>query len=389
MAVTWHRFPIAQSLIEATPAATPALQTPTTTTVGAYPTFVPPGQPIVLTAEVKAQGTGGAPTGTVTFSVDGVPEAPVPLFFEGVDFAGLTLPSLPEGTHQITAQYNGDTTFASSTSAVSTQVIVSIAARSITTTTVSAAPNPATTNLRVFLTANITSTPPPAPAIAGQAATPATGLVTFFVDGTQVASTPLQLINVGTGLAQAILPALPAGTHQIVASYSGDSTLTPSTSAPFVETVIAVPPPEGPRVTSLRRYGFHAQPTSLVIGFDGPLDAFSAEDKANYLLAGPVTPRGRAAQVDPVIAALYDATANTVTLRLRDRLNLHLRYHLTIVGTPPDGVSNPSAIFLDGAGTGHPGTNFETTFGGAILAGPASALGHGTPARSGRWHARA
>lgn len=391
MAVEFHPLPIAHPPIEATPAALTA----TTTTVGADSNFVPPGQPIFLSALVKPQGAGaGMPTGTVTFNVDGTPEPPVPLVFSDFfDGASLTLPSLPEGTHQITAQYNGDATFAPSMAAAPTQVIVSLAARSITTMVVTAQPNPASTNQRIILTAAIAATPPPPPsatpslATAAPAAASPTGVVTFFVDGAAVASTPLQV----SGLAQTILPPLPAGTHQIVATYSGDATLTPSTSTPFVETIIFAPPPEGPRVTSLRRFGFHAQPTSLVIGFDGPLDPFSAEDTANYQVAGPVTPRGRGIQVDPVIAALYDATNHTVTLSLRDRLNLHLRYHLTIVGTPPDGVSNLSAIFLDGAGTGHPGTDFQTIFGRAILAGPASALGHVTPARraAGRWHPRA
>ena len=137
-------------------------------------------------------------------------------------------------------------------------------------------------------------------------------------------------------------------------------------------------------MTSLRRFGFHAQPTSLVIAFDGPLDPFSAQDTANYQVAGPVSPRGRGIQIDPVIAALYDATNHTVTLSLRDRLNLHLRYHLTIVGTPPDGVSNAQAIFLDGSGTGHPGTDFETIFGREILAGPARTINPGRATPAGR-----
>ena len=74
--------------------------TPTTTTVGASPTFVPPGQPIYVSAIVTPQGTGGGtPTGTVTFSVDGTPQVPVPLVptVDIGDLATLVLPSLAGG----------------------------------------------------------------------------------------------------------------------------------------------------------------------------------------------------------------------------------------------------------------------------------------------------
>jgi hypothetical protein len=34
---------------------------------------------------------------------------------------------------------------------------------------------------------------------------------------------------------------------------------------------------------------------------------------------------------------------------------------LTVVGTPPGGLTNTSGIFLDGAGTGQPGSNYTAT----------------------------
>ncbi|HEY2575460.1 MAG TPA: Ig-like domain repeat protein [Streptosporangiaceae bacterium] len=63
----------------------------------------------------------GTPTGTVTFTVDGVARAPHPLSAAGL--ATLKLSSLSAGTHTITATYNGDANHATSTSAQLIQVV--------------------------------------------------------------------------------------------------------------------------------------------------------------------------------------------------------------------------------------------------------------------------
>ena len=69
------RPPAPTTFVVAPPAAT-------TTTLTASPNPATVGHPITLTADVSPQGAGGGtPTGTVTFSVDGTPEAPVTLAF--------------------------------------------------------------------------------------------------------------------------------------------------------------------------------------------------------------------------------------------------------------------------------------------------------------------
>jgi hypothetical protein len=76
----------------------------------------PIGQPVTCTATVTAQtANSNAPQGAVTFSIDGVPQAPVALV-NGV--ASLTLATLPFGPHSVTASYSGDVNFSSSSSAV-------------------------------------------------------------------------------------------------------------------------------------------------------------------------------------------------------------------------------------------------------------------------------
>jgi hypothetical protein len=111
------------------------------------------------------------------------------------------------------------------------------------------------------------------------------------------------------------------------------------------------------RVVSVERVGYHARPTSLVVAFNTPLDAASAEDLANYRL----TVAGQARPI-PLIAATYDAATETVTLQPNRLLPLRRRYELTVVGTPPGGVKGADGQFLDGGeGQGGRGSNYVTT----------------------------
>jgi predicted outer membrane repeat protein len=90
-------------------------------TLTASPSLALFGQPVTFTATVSSQtpGTNAVPTGTVTFTIDGVPQAPVTLN-NGV--ATLTLPSLAAGAHTVTAAYGGDSNFTTSTASVTEMV---------------------------------------------------------------------------------------------------------------------------------------------------------------------------------------------------------------------------------------------------------------------------
>jgi hypothetical protein len=83
------------------------------------------GQSVTLTATVTTDPPGAEPpTGTVTFTIDGVAQPPVALV-GGV--ATLTVENLSVGTHTVVASYSGDGTHAASTSSAFPQIVLATA----------------------------------------------------------------------------------------------------------------------------------------------------------------------------------------------------------------------------------------------------------------------
>jgi sugar lactone lactonase YvrE len=172
--------------------------------------------PVTFTAVVASIG-GGTPTGSVIFT-DTFNGATTTLACaaQTAPIATCTISTLAVGTHQITAQYSGDTNDAASTSNTVTQVVGKIP--TITglgsSTTSGATPE-------VILVATVVNDP-----TAINDPTP-TGTVTFTNGTTVVGSAPLD----STGVATLIPASLPVGSFTIVATYSGDAEHSPSTSA--------------------------------------------------------------------------------------------------------------------------------------------------------------
>jgi hypothetical protein len=132
-----------------------------------------------------------------------------------------------------------------------------------------------------------------------------------------------------------------------------------------IEVSPAVVPPV---VESLQRFGFHTQPTTFVLTFSTALEPAPAEDVANYRLNRVFGHRlGRAI---PIKAAIYDPTTDTVALHPAHRVYLFGHYRLEVNGSTPTGVAGATGLLLDGKGNGQPGSDFVTTFGKSILAGP-------------------
>ena len=202
---------------------------PTTTTLTSSPNPASAGQSVKFIATVTSSGSG-TPTGTMTFS-DGSATLGSSSLSQGK--ATFTTSALPAGTHQITAAYNGDSSFAASTSATLAQTVNGESSSKTTTTSLTATPNPATAGQPVTLTATVAVIQNgAATASASSASSAPTGSVAFLDGGTV-----LHTSSLSQGQAAYTTSSLSAGAHAITAVYSGDSSFDGSTSDPLALTV--------------------------------------------------------------------------------------------------------------------------------------------------------
>jgi len=195
----------------------------TSTTLNSTPNPSVFGQPVTLTATVAPVVPDTiAPTGTVTFK-DGATTLGTVTLVNGS--ASLVTAALAVGSHSLTASYNGDLEFATSTSAVRAHTVN----LGQTTTTLTSTPNPSGSGQAVTLTSTVTAV---APAVGIP-----TGIVTFR-DGAATLAT-VTLVN---GSASFVTSTLSGGSHPLSATYSGSATFAASTS-PTVTHVVNAPAP--------------------------------------------------------------------------------------------------------------------------------------------------
>lgn len=124
-----------------------------------------------------------------------------------------------------------------------------------------------------------------------------------------------------------------------------------------------VPTENGPTVSLVQWFGYHAMPTTIVLYFDEGIDSASAQNTANYaiLTAGRHGQfGGKGSQKIQATKAVYDAGSQTVTLYPSRRLNINQRYELIVSGEVPDGVASAGGVLLDGANNGQPRGNYVT-----------------------------
>ncbi len=134
--------------------------------------------------------------------------------------ASFTTSTLPVGSHSITVQYSGDATFNATVSAALAETVNSPKANSATTVVLSVGANPSVFGAALTFTA-------------GVAPTSATGTVIFFDGNVPITGS----ISVSSGTASFSTSGLGAGSHSIVAQYSGDANFNGSVSTAFSMTV--------------------------------------------------------------------------------------------------------------------------------------------------------
>lgn len=171
-----------------------------------------PGQSVTFTATVTGNGT---PTGTVTF-YDGSTELGTGTLDSNGN-ATYTTSTLSPGTHNISADYSGDSNFASSSDSL-TQLI---SQETSSTMSLSSSVNPSLLDQSVTFTATVS----------GGSGTP-TGTVTFMDGDDTLGKATLN----SSGTATLTTSALSLGSQTITAIYSGDSTYN-SNSASLTQTV--------------------------------------------------------------------------------------------------------------------------------------------------------
>ncbi len=200
------------------PAATVTIgQASTTTSLTATPNPSPFGQPVTLTATVSPVSPGGGTaTGTVEF-FSGATSLGTATLSSGT--ATLQTTAIPTGVNTLTAKYDGDTSFLTSTSQGVTQTI---SATTPTTTGLTTSASSSTYGQSVTLKATVTDSGSGTP----------TGSVQFFSG-----STSLGTAAFSNGVATLATTALPVGADSVTAHYLGDSNFAPSTSSPTTVTV--------------------------------------------------------------------------------------------------------------------------------------------------------
>jgi hypothetical protein len=207
-------------------------QDPTTTSVAQNGQSVQ-GQAISFSATVTANAPGaGAPTGTMTFEVNGAPilGSPVALVpnVNGSTATSETIAALTPGTYQVEAIYSGDTDFLASNG--NTGQIVN---QSGTSTALTLSPSGATVTYGtpVSLTAVVTPT--------GSGTGLPTGTVDFYDGLILLGAEPVSTVG---GVQQATLPAAlyGQGNHSFGAVYLGEFDYSGSTSASVAQTVAVI-----------------------------------------------------------------------------------------------------------------------------------------------------
>jgi sugar lactone lactonase YvrE len=194
----------------------------TTTTLTSSNTTAPVGSQVTFTATVTS-AIGPEPTGTVAFMAGTTLLGSGTLGGNGT--AVLSLASLAPGTYSIVAVYNNgsDTDDATSSSAPLTEIIQKIP----TATTLSPSLNPISAGAVLTLSSAVSATG------SATGAGALTGEVTFSEGATVYGSVAIN----NSGDATLPISTLSAGSHSIVATYSGNTNYATSTSTVLVEVV--------------------------------------------------------------------------------------------------------------------------------------------------------
>jgi hypothetical protein len=199
--------------------------------------------PVTLTASITGLPGVAAPTGTVSFTLDGQPAACNPVTISGGQ-AQCSLGDLSAGSHNFTAAYSGDTNYNRATAGLFLYPVSQLTSSE----TITAQPPSPSVGQGVTFTATVTANGSP---VSG-------GTVQWLVDGSDSGS-PVPVTSDGTATLGPVT-GLSVGQHTIEADYSGSDQDT---------------------ATSVQ--------TNITIGHATPAVELSAAPASNATVATPVT----------------------------------------------------------------------------------------------------
>jgi hypothetical protein len=265
----------------------------TTTALSSNNTTANFGDTVVLNAAVASSKTGL--TGSVTFQEGSTILGSSPVNSGGV--ATLSLSNLTAGTHTITAVYGGDSTHATSTSTVLTQMVVDP-----TTVSLRSNANPSIGGTAVVFTAQVTGVA----ANSGVTAAPTGSII--FRDGT----TTLSTVPLANAVATFSTTSLSVGTHTITATYSGDG-FYGGNGSPAVTQVIRNANSQT-TLSSNANPAAYAAPIAMTVRVTGdgsvPTGTVSILDGATVIAQGPLAGDGTAVlSVSTLSPGIHSLTA--------------------------------------------------------------------------------
>jgi hypothetical protein len=279
---------------------------PSSTTLQATPSSIVHGTVLTVNVAVKASSGSATPTGNVVLEAGAATTIPVnsPLTLTGGS-SSASLTNLPGGSYPLTAQYSGDGSFASSSSAPISLTVspeASSTALSYTYSSLSQLPKG-----QVPFGGNVIVTATPA-----SLATKTTGLATGTVTFTDTASSATATSALDSnGIAAWNPQNLAIGAHSITASYSGDASYKTSTSTPLALTVVKGSP------------SFTAVPEVSPANFNSSGEVFQVGTNliVHVLLGTPGTGTAPSGTVTVNFGALQQTVAVTPNAYLNENLS--------------------------------------------------------------------
>ena len=278
--------------------------------------------------------TGAAPSGTLSFTDNAAPIASctsVPLAVSGnMGSAVCNTSTLTVGSHTIVASYGGDASNATSNSTLE-ETITGSSGAGATTTSVASSANPATAGNSVTFTASVTGNAP-------------SGTVTFTDAGSGLGCNAVPLAGATAACSTA---ALAAGTHNIIASYSGDAGNMASSGS--LAEVINASGGGGPGTTTTTLVtSANPQASGVAVTFTATVNGTTPSGAVNFMdgigfVAGcgtavALTGSGNARTATCTTTTLGVATHTIVAKYLGDSKNAtstSAAISETITGTPP------------------------------------------------------